>query len=410
MSFSSRHTILLSSSLIIGSASFNINATELGTLKRELAHLQQKVVQLETQQEADNKPAEQGVKVGGAIRFNYGMNSYDQDSERRGGDIDFDLARINLSGKVADIGINAEVRFHDYMRVVKFAYLDYDITPHWLAQLGLAPVPFGNTPVASHSYFMTPNYFVGLEEDYDLGLVFKRTMQDNWQLELAFFKNDDHGGIDGAAEDRKDRYSVDIVGLRAAGEGVYDTPEQKLAEYDTLAGRFAYQLDHAFGTTQLGFSALHGGLDNGISRAGDYQAWAVHASNRYHQWYVHFQHTEYDYQVDEFTQIAVAANAMYDTIAAQAASTTMGVSYDWQVEFGPLTELTVYNDFGLMHGKSDDSANTWMNITGMAVAAGPVFAYIDLVHAKNQPFVGGTLVGDSDDVERRFNVNIGYYF
>ncbi|MEC4089950.1 carbohydrate porin [Pseudoalteromonas rubra] len=413
MSFSRRHTALLSSALLIGSSPVFANTTELDRLKNELTHLEQKVAQLEAQSDSAitrTEAPEKGVQVGGAIRFNYGMNSYDQDSERRGGDIDFDLVRINLSGEVAEVGINAEVRFHDYMRVVKFAYLDYDITPQWQAQLGLAPVPFGNTPVASHSYFMTPNYFVGLEEDYDLGLVFKRAMQDNWQLDLAFFKNDDHGGIDGAAEDRQDRYSVDLVGLRGAGEGVYDAPGQKLAEYNTLVGRYAYQFEHALGQTQVGVSALHGGLDNGISRAGDYQAWAVHASNRYEQWYFHIQHTEYDYQVDESTQMVVAANAMYDTIAAKASSTTLGVSYDLSVALGPITDLTLYNDFGLMHDKSDGSANTWMNITGVSVAAGPIFAYIDLVHAQNQPFVGGTLVGDSDDFERHFNVNLGYYF
>ncbi|WP_125561555.1 carbohydrate porin [Pseudoalteromonas rubra] len=413
MSFSRRHTALLSSALLIGSSPVFANTTELDRLKHELTHLEQKVAQLEAQSDSAitrTEAPEKGVQVGGAIRFNYGMNSYDQDSERRGGDIDFDLVRINLSGEVAEVGINAEVRFHDYMRVVKFAYLDYDITPQWQAQLGLAPVPFGNTPVASHSYFMTPNYFVGLEEDYDLGLVFKRAMQDNWQLDLAFFKNDDHGGIDGSAEDRQDRYSVDLVGLRGAGEGVYDAPGQKLAEYNTLVGRYAYQFEHALGQTQIGVSALHGGLDNGISHAGDYQAWAVHASNRYEQWYFHIQHTEYDYQVDESTQMVVAANAMYDTIAAKASSTTLGLSYDLSVALGPIEDLTLYNDFGLMHDKSDGSANTWMNITGVSVAAGPIFAYFDLVHAQNQPFVGGTLVGDSDDFERRFNVNLGYYF
>ncbi|WP_194867837.1 carbohydrate porin [Pseudoalteromonas sp. PPB1] len=413
MSFSRRHTALLSSALLIGSSPVFANTTELDRLKHELTHLEQKVAQLEAQSDSAitrTEAPEKGVQVGGAIRFNYGMNSYDQDSERRGGDIDFDLVRINLSGEVAEVGINAEVRFHDYMRVVKFAYLDYDITPQWQAQLGLAPVPFGNTPVASHSYFMTPNYFVGLEEDYDLGLVFKRAMQDNWQLDLAFFKNDDHGGIDGSAEDRQDRYSIDLVGLRGAGEGVYDAPGQKLAEYNTLVGRYAYQFEHALGQTQVGVSALHGGLDNGISRAGDYQAWAVHASNRYEQWYFHIQHTEYDYQVDESTQMVVAANAMYDTIAAKSSSTTLGVSYDLSVALGPIEDLTLYNDFGLMHDKSDGSANTWMNITGVSVAAGPIFAYFDLVHAQNQPFVGGTLVGDSDDFERRFNVNLGYYF
>jgi hypothetical protein len=51
-----------------------------------------------------------------------------------------------------------------------------------------------------------------------------------------------------------------------------------------------------------------------------------------------------------------------------------------------------------------------MNVTGVSVAAGGLFTYFDWVHAKNQPFVGGSGAGDSGDYEQRFNINIGYYF
>ncbi|MEM6983415.1 MAG: carbohydrate porin, partial [Pseudomonadota bacterium] len=58
----------------------------------------------------------------------------------------------------------------------------------------------------------------------------------------------------------------------------------------------------------------------------------------------------------------------------------------------------------------DNSRDTWMNVTGFSVAAGGLFTYFDLVHGKNMPFVGGSLAGDSSETERRFNINIGYYF
>jgi len=51
-----------------------------------------------------------------------------------------------------------------------------------------------------------------------------------------------------------------------------------------------------------------------------------------------------------------------------------------------------------------------MNVTGVSVAAGGLFTYFDFVHAKNQPFVGGSIAGDSSETEKRFNINIGYYF
>ena len=400
---------LIGASFLTSSTAFAAS-TELDVLKQQIAQLEKQVSDIEKGRTGLDEARSQGVKVGGAIRFNYSMTSYDEDAENRGGDIDFDLVRFNFSGDVADIGINAEIRFLDYMRVVKYAYIDHEFASNWEAQLGLAPVPFGNTPHGSHSYFMSPNYFVGLEEDYDLGLVFNRQLHDNWRLDLGFFKNDDHGGIDGGAQDREDRYSVDIVGVRSQNEGLFDAPNQKLAEYNTFVGRYAYQFDHQFSNTQVGFSLLHGGLHNGVTSEGNYKAWAVHISSQIKQWHLHFQHTQYEYQLGDVQQIAIGANAMYDTIAAGASSTNFGVAYDLKVNIGPITELNLYNDFGIVYDKIDETSNTWMNITGVSVSAGAVFAYIDLVHATNQPFIGGSIAGNGDDFERRFNINVGYYF
>ena len=107
------------------------------------------------------------------------------------------------------------------------------------------------------------------------------------------------------------------------------------------------------------------------------------------------------------TQIVVGANSMYDTIASEATSTNLAVSYDLSVDIGPISQLSFYNDFGSVYNKSDDTANTWMNITGMSISAGALFTYVDLVHAKNQPFVGGSIAGNSDDFEIRLNINVG---
>ena len=188
------------------------------------------------------------------------------------------------------------------------------------------------------------------------------------------------------------------------------TKTKTLAEYNTLVGRYTYQLEHQFGTTHVGFSALDGGLHDGVSRIGDHTAWALHASTHIGQWRVHLQHTQYQYHIDNVAQIVVGANSMYDTIASEATSTNLAVSYDLSVDIGPISQLSFYNDFGTVYNKSDDTANTWMNITGMSISAGALFTYVDLVHAKNQPFVGGSIAGNSDDFERRLNINVGYYF
>ncbi|HEX5791705.1 MAG TPA: carbohydrate porin, partial [Rheinheimera sp.] len=109
-------------------------------------------------------------------------------------------------------------------------------------------------------------------------------------------------------------------------------------------------------------------------------------------------------------RIAVGAYAFYDSIAAEASSATANIAYSLPVNWGPVTGLQFYNDFSLIYDKSDHSANTMMNVTGFSVAAGGLFTYFDLVHARNQPFIGSSMAADSSDTERRFNINIGYYF
>jgi hypothetical protein len=305
------------------------------------------------------------------------------------------------------VQLNAEIRFFDYMTAVKYAYAAYDFAEDWQVQAGITKVPFGNWPYNSHNYFFGTTYYVGLEDDHDLGVLFKRKIADNWQLDLGFFKNDELGGVDGYVDDRSDRYSYDVVGFRSADEGIYAEPTNAIGEYNTFSGRYGYHFEHDGGTTELGVSALSGGLHDGEDKAGDYYAWAVHLNSTIGAWNFQLQHGEYNYDIDNVDRMAVGAYAFYDSIAAEATMTNANIAYSLPVEWGPVTNLQFYNDYGIIYDKSDNSEDTWMNVT---VAAGGLFTYFDFVQAKNQPFVGGSIAGDSDETETRFNINIGYYF
>ncbi|HEC59881.1 MAG TPA: carbohydrate porin [Methylophaga sp.] len=409
-----------------------INATELANLKAQILALQNRLSQLEEQADAstsqlasnaDTKAelasqegsdtileSKDGITVGGAIRTNYSYTSYDEGNKNRGGDFDFDIFRLNLSGTIGDVSLNGEIRFFDYMTAIKYAYVGYQISENWQTEVGITKVPFGNSPYNSQNYFFSTNYYLGLEDDFDLGVVFKRTLADNWQLDLGFFKNDELGGVDGYVDNRSDRYSYDIVGGRPLGEGIYDEPTQAIGEYNTFSGRFAYHFDQGALSTEVGVSGLYGGLHDGTKRVGDYQAWALHTNSQYHNWHLQLQQSQYRYDIAQLDRIAVGAYSFYDSIAAEATSTTVNLAYDLAVNFGPVTALQFYNNYGVVYNKSDNTANTVMNVTGFSVAAGGLFTYFDWVHAKNQPFVGGSGSGDSNDYEQRFNINIGYYF
>lgn len=360
--------------------------------------------------EAAENRAQDGIVIGGAVRTNFSHTSYNEGNKSRGGDFDFDIFRLNLNGSIGDVLLNSEIRFFDYMTVLKSAWVGYQFSPDWQVQAGITQVPFGNWPYNSHNYFFSPNYYLGLEDDHDLGILFKRQLADNWQLDLGFFKNDELGGVDGYVSNRADRYSYDVVGIRAAGEDIYAEPGSAIGEYNSFAARYGYHLQHGDWRTELGWSALYGGLHDGQHKAGHYSAYALHLNSHYQRWNLQLQHTRYNYSVGDAVQMAVGAYGFYDSIATDANSSNLNLAYSLPVQWGPISNLQFYNDFGLVYDKSDGSANTMMNVTGVAVTAGGLFAYIDLVHARNQPFIGGSVAGNSDDTERRFNINLGYYF
>ncbi|WP_105258283.1 porin [Pseudoalteromonas sp. T1lg88] len=376
-------------------------------ITRRIAKQEEQLEQSVAQQSEEKKD---GIRIGGAVRTNYSHTSYDDDNKNRGGDFDFDIFRVNFAGDIGDVELNAEIRFFDYMTAVKYAYVGYDFADDWQVQAGITKVPFGNWPYNSHNYFFGTTYYVGLEDDHDLGLLFKRKIADNWQLDLGFFKNDELGGVDGYVDNRSDRYSYDVVGFRSADEGIYAEPTNAIGEYNTFSGRYGYHLEHEGGKTELGVSGLRGDLHDGDDRVGDYYAWAVHLNSTLGRWNLQLQHGEYNYDIDNVDRMAVGAYSFYDSIAAEATMTNANIAYSLPVKWGAVTGLQFYNDYGIIYDKSDNSADTWMNVTGFSVAAGGLFTYFDLVHAKNQPFVGGSIAGDSDETERRFNINIGYYF
>lgn len=414
--------LLLSTFAICGSSAAQTTPDlqqQINSLKQQLASLetqlhQQQAATLAAQKETTKtqEKKQNEVKIGGAVRVNMGVNSYEKGNKDRHGDFDFDMMALKFNGNVDDILLSTELRFYDYMTTIKYAWLGYEFAPDWQIKAGITPVRFGNQPYNSHSYFFSPNYYIGLEDDFDLGLLVSRQMKDNWRLDFGFYKNDELGGVDGYVDDRTKRYSYDVVGVRATGtEGIYDAPAQKVGEYNTLSGRLGYQLDLGDIKSEIGTSALYGGLHDNQHRVGNYHAWAVHLNSNYQRWNLQLQHSQYDYDLkNNATQMAVGAYGFYDTIAAQAKSFNANLAYTLPVSFGPISQLQFYNDYGMIYDKSDNSRDTFMNTTGVAVSAGNFFSYVDFVNAKNQPFIGGSIAGDDAKTEQRFNINLGYYF
>ncbi len=108
-----------------------------------------------------------------------------------------------------------------------------------------------------------------------------------------------------------------------------------------------------------------------------------------------------------------ACSAPYLTAAA-GWTYTLVFQYMLPVNWGPVSSLQFYNDYGYLKKVNSDFADSIMNVTG--VFEGNVYTYYDAAAGKNQPWLGpqwtnGAADGAKDaNWEARFNMNIRYYF
>ncbi len=390
--------------------------TELEALRQDVE--QEKSASAEAPDEEEATP--DGIKIGGAMRLQYAFKDYDADDRDRTGDLDFDIFRLDLDGTIGNVRLSAQYRWFQYMDVVHHAYVAYQFSDSWEGQLGITKVPFGILDFNSNSFFFSTGFYVGLEDDYDAGVSFIGDFGQH-DLRIAFFKNDEQGGLDGFVDNRTDRYAYDVVAVRDfnnADDGIFADPlaGSGLAEKNTLNLRYAYDILGAntddSRSLELGVSLQGGKLEGEDGSAGDRTAYALHVKSQFDRVGVMFQFTDYEYDLDDDADfVAIGAYSFFDTMPAEAKLYNLNLSYSLPVKIGPITNLTFYNDYNTMTDKSGDlEEDTIMNVLGVAVTAGGIYAYVDLVTARNQPFVGGSTAGDDDDWNTRFNINLGYYF
>ncbi|MCW3786541.1 hypothetical protein [Plebeiibacterium sediminum] len=361
---------------------------------------------------AQDKPE---VTMGGALRFNYNSSSWKGNQTERGGDFGFDVFRVNAKAAYKGLKLNAEYRFYSSGfggGMLKQGWIQYDFKDNSQFQLGLTQVPFGITTYNSNSWFFSLNYYVGLEDDHDMGLKYSRS-NDKWDLDLAFFKNAEENSFGNLSDVDDSRYAYDVGSL---GDGTYRNKE---------LNQFNAKVNYKFGKTlksKLGASAQYGALLNlDTEDIGNRNAFAVHYEATYNKWNLKAQFTSYNYNPEapdgeSEDMIAMTAYGAPYLVASKATLYTIGLNHTFPVEWGPVSSVMVYNDFGYMNKNLDEFEDTMMNDFGFLLTAGSVYTYIDFAAGKNQPWLGnewtnGLASGNPDaEWEMRFNINIGYYF
>ena len=366
-----------------------------------IAALEQQLKQLKTELSQNQTDTDNRVKIGGAFGINYSYNEYDEAQKDRGGDLDFDLFRLDVNGQEGDFYYSAQYRWYQYMDVIHHLYLGYQLDQQQTIQLGITQVPFGNLEWASHNFFFTTGFYMGLEDDYDMGINY-RYRGERLDFDLAFYKNDEKGGTD--------RYSYDVVGLSVNEDDQLQTP---ISESNTINLRLAYDIIHQDELNmELGASLQFGQLEGDSDNLGEHSAYAVHSVIDYQRWQLQLQYISYEYDLDDYDvdSMLVGAFADYEAIPTEADSYSINLAYTLPVDWHMIDSMTFYNDYSAVTNKSTHTEDTRFNATGVMIEAGGLLIYADYYIAENQPFVGGSYIGNNDGQQKRFNLNIGYNF
>lgn len=347
-------------------------------------------------------------KLNGALRFNYNFSDWKEGSKDRGGDFGYDVLFFRLQGKYNKFLLDADYRFYskDFGgSMLKYGWIGYQFDENNQVQLGLTRVPFGIQPYAANNFLFQMSYYVGLEDDSDMGIKYLHTAK-RWEFALAFFKNADELLFSSDAETSDDRYGYDVAGRNR--------------ELNQFNGQFFYKWGESV-QQRIGASAEFGWLYNlDTKKNGTHYALGVHHELYWKGLSLKTQIATYAMKpknapgIPSDTIMMTAYGAPY-AVAAKANLYQLGIGYKWKVDWGPLRSIQVYNDFGWLQKYKKDFHDSFQNVTGCMLTAGPVIAYIDYALGLHQAWLGpdwnafaeGT---GSNSWQARFNVNVGYYF
>jgi len=354
-------------------------------------------------QQQSEAAAADGVTMGGALRFNLFWNDFDETVESKRGAGGLDLFRISADGSFRDILVSAEYRYYPFMDVIHHGWVGYEFADESRLQAGITRVPFGLLPYAAHNFWFGAPYYLGLSDDYDLGVKYQRSAG-AWDWRAAFFKN---GELSNAAS--VDRYSLDVV---AAGGSANEEANQV-----NLRGAYTF----GAGTScshEVGLSVQASEIYNAeTDRSGSHWAGAGHLDTRCGRWNLQLQAARYGYSPenppgvpDDVIRLG-GFGASYD-VASRASVLVANVAYNLPVRWTAVDQVTCYNDYSVVLKDAGRFEDSRLNTTGCLVGVGPLFVYFDLIRAENMIFFGdGSLAGGGETGwDTRFNVNVGYYW
>lgn len=378
------------------------------------------------------------VKFGGAVRFNIMQKSWVENKTQPEATID--TWRLNVKARTKGVDLNFEYRFYPTFgtHFLKQGWIGYGFNDNIYMKLGVSQVPFGITTYASHSWWFQGPYYVGLEDDYDMGLKFDISKIDDLDFTIAYYRQSEpegpvYGGDVTFGNSGAGRYSYDLVPSAGASN----------RELNQLNLRAAYHLND---NLEIGLSAQVGGNYNSVlDEATTSTAFAAHSVANMGNFNFKGEVIQYNYAAkddlgNDLETVTMGAYGFPYQVATEARMYVAGLAYSIPVEFGPISNIQAYVDYTYTDKLNDNFTDMQHLIPGFLITAGNIYTYVDLAIGKNQPWLtstfgtglgqgqlysddnsskyyneDATLQGtpvtmDDLDWETRFNINIGYYF
>lgn len=341
------------------------------------------------------------LKVGGAFRYTFMRNSWDSNQKKKGGQLIFDTMILSAKGELSGIDFAIESRYYAESSggfMLHNGYIGCLLTKELKLKVGMPRTPFGLMPYTGHNFMFNMPYYIGFEDDADLGLVLEYN-KGNWEAQFNFAKNSED-----VFSNKNKRYAYDLSGDNE--------------EINQLTGRIAYH----FGTNnqnEIGLSLQGGQIFNTITEKKGYKyAYALHGSFQIKQWDIKAQTIIYRFGAKEATErdaITMGAFAADYEVDTRGLLHCLSIGYLIPVNHRLLNDIKIYNDISMLQKTITGHHDSYMNSLGCQLHTGPVYVLVDFVLAKNQPWIGNNYqyalsTGNQKGWNNRFNINLGIYF
>lgn len=389
---------------------------------------------LTTAQESDKKD---GIKFGGVLRYTISSKNYESGSNKTDPQFTWGMWRLNMDGSISGIDLSFEYRFYPSYKAhfLRQGYFGYKFSDVLYTKVGVTQVPFGILRSAGNNYFFQAPYYVGLEDDYDVGIKFDITPTDNLDISLAYFRQSSPEGSSNGPKGSS-TYSYNIIpSLIEDGQGAYyiDTEgkyvetDASLSELNQFNARIAWR---ATPNWEVGLSGQVGGIYNEVlDKSETATAYAAHIVGNFAGFNLKTEFVHYNYrakddngnnldivQMGAYASNLPGGNGYTGGVATKANMYVVALAYDIPVEWGPISNIKPYIDYSYVDKANKLFHDTQQLIPGCMVTAGPIYAYIDYAMGKNQPWLTddfgkglGSGLADAN-WNKRFNINFGYYF